>query len=71
MNKLFFTLLLLLLLQTFAQKNISLRVAKFDTGDDPAWKDLNFYNRQWPSLKTDEKWEFFGVSNSFYAKSFL
>ncbi len=57
MNKLFFTLLLLFSLQSFAQKNISFPVAKFHTGDDASWKDLNFDDSKWPSIKTDVRWE--------------
>jgi alpha-galactosidase len=60
MNKLFFTLLLLLSLHTFGQKNISFPVAKFHTGDDAAWKDANFDDTQWPSIKTNEDWELQG-----------
>jgi len=60
MNKLFFTSLILFSLHTFAQKNIPFPVAKFHTGDDPAWKDANFDDRQWPSIKTNEDWELQG-----------
>lgn len=60
MNKLFFTLLILFSLQSFAQNNISFPFAKFHTGDDPAWKDVNFNDSQWPSLKTNERWELQG-----------
>ena len=60
MNKLFFTLLILFSLQSFAQKNISLPVAKFHTGDDAAWKDISFDDSHWPTLKTNERWELQG-----------
>ena len=60
MNKLFFTLLILFSFQSFAQKNIFLPVAKFHTGDDPAWKDISLDDSQWPTLKTNERWELQG-----------
>ncbi len=60
MKKILIGFLLLCTIKCFAQKNIYLPVPKFHTGDDPAWKNVNFDDSQWPSLKTNERWELQG-----------
>lgn len=55
-----YSLLMLLLacsLNTFSQKSIFFSQAKFQTGDQQAWKELNFDDSKWNSIKTTERWE--------------
>ena len=48
---------LLIAASTFAQTNLSFPQAKFKTGDQPDWKNLDFDDSQWPMIKTTERWE--------------
>jgi len=55
-----YSLLVLLLacsLNTFSQKSVFFPEAKFQTGDQQAWKELNFDDSKWKSIKTTERWE--------------
>lgn len=45
-----------------AQQKISLPKARFSTGDDLAWKDKDFNDTPWKTIRTDQIWENQGVS---------
>lgn len=48
---------LLFSLQMFAQQSLTFPIAKFKTGDSPEWKQLNFDDSQWATIKTTVRWE--------------
>ncbi|MDR0866280.1 MAG: beta galactosidase jelly roll domain-containing protein, partial [Candidatus Symbiothrix sp.] len=59
-NLLFFCLLLCTLV---CAQSIHLPVAKFQTGDNLAWKEPAFNDSNWKELKTDYIWDTQGYSN--------
>ena len=43
--------------ENFAQQKIELAVAKFKTGDNNIWKEKDFDDSGWPTIKTNTIWE--------------
>ncbi len=57
MKKIFIPLLLACAVQLSAQQDILLSTAKFKTGDDVQWKEINFNDGSWSNVKPDILWE--------------
>ncbi|MDR0823502.1 MAG: putative Ig domain-containing protein, partial [Prevotella sp.] len=62
-RSLFFFSLMLVCATICAQQTISLPVAKFKTGDDASWKDRDFNDASWETLKTGVNWDSQGYSD--------
>lgn len=48
---------LLISIVAFSQKSISFTEAKFQKGDQPEWKNLDYDDSKWATIKTTLRWE--------------
>lgn len=57
MKHIFISALLLISYYGFAQQSLTFPTAKFKKGDNTEWKQLNFNDSQWATIKTTQRWE--------------
>jgi hypothetical protein len=67
MKNLFFIFCFFSCISVNAQCDLSLPVAKFNLGDDLAWKEPAFEDRAWKEIKTSETWNQQGFSHDGFA----
>jgi hypothetical protein len=63
MKKIMCLILCSFVIKVSAQETIQFPTAKFSKGDHPEWKNANFDDGKWTSIKTNVIWEFQGYAD--------